>query len=245
MKTNVLLIDDDVSVRHTIASLLDDDGYNVCIAGNANDAKTSIKNSRYDVILLDLHLPDGNGINLIPTIRMHTDAPIIIISGKADMADRVYGLEMGADDYITKPLQLREMSARIKAQIRRYKNFEDRMAHMSSAPKLQGGLRIRFGDYILDRQQMQVFKTDGQNLGLTVREFRLLEVLVLAPKQVHTREQILNKVRADNLDISDRAVDVQFLRIRRKLGISNTVGQLIKAVRGLGYMLDCAPMAAE
>jgi two-component system, OmpR family, response regulator len=231
MKNSILLIEDDSLVRQTIVSILTEDGYNVTCAHTIDEASIHYRNTIFDAILLDLQLPDGNGLELIHHMRAKTNAPILIISGRTDTLDKIAGLEMGADDYIAKPIQLKEMSARIKAQIRKYKTLtETNNTHAKN---------IHFNNYILDRSQMQVFLQNGENINLTTREYKLIEVLVLAPKQVHTREQLLNKVRTDNFDITDRAVDVQLLRIRRKMKEPANKESIIKSIRSVGYMLNC------
>jgi len=243
MVTNALLIEDDCAVRQTIVSLLTEDGYEVKAISNATEAKACLKIKKPDVILLDLQLPDGNGLSLIQEIRSCTDAPILIISGRIDTVDKVIGLELGADDYIVKPIHIRELSARIKAHVRRYRRLNIKSVTTDTTQNIANP-RIKIGNFILDRLQMQVFNESNQSMELTAREFKLLEAMVMAPRQVHTREQLLNKVRNDNLDISDRAVDVQLLRIRRKLNDNQNSTQMIKAVRGVGYILDCLPEIA-
>jgi len=159
------------------------------------------------------------------------------MSGRTTTGDKVLGLEMGADDYIGKPFQPREMVARIKAHIRRYHASYNGSLSMPEARPVPE--RVAFGGFVLDRMQLQVFDKSNKPTNLTVREFRLIEALVMAPRQVHSREYLLNTVRGDNLDITDRAIDVQFLRIRRKLGDKPGQKQIIKAVRSIGYMLGC------
>lgn len=186
-----------------------------------------------DAVLLDLMLPDGDGLDLLKSIRVHTNAPVIIISGKGRPSDKIAGLERGADDYIVKPLQMQELAARVKAQIRRYRSSA---ADQSSGNSV-GPVRIRFGEWVLDRKQFQVFSTGGASAELTIKEFRLLEALVLSPDSVLSREQILDYARTGEYDISDRAVDVQIMRIRKKLRDAADEPAIIRAVRGVGYAL--------
>jgi len=241
MKNCILVIEDDPLVREMIVSLLRDDGYSVLVSQNAGTVAKKMEGERFDAVLLDVQLPDGNGLELISKIRSQTTAPIIIMSGRTATGDKIIGLEMGADDYIGKPFQPREMVARIKAHIRRYHaSYKGSLSMPKIRPVPE---RIAFGDFILDRMQLQVFDLNNKPLNLTIREFRLVETLVMAPRQVHSREYLLNTVRGDNLDITDRAIDVQFLRIRRKLGDKPGPQQLIKAVRSIGYMLGCETVA--
>lgn len=242
MTSSILIVEDDHNVRQTVASILTEEGYDVVSVCTTDSARAHVREKIFDAILLDLQLPDGDGLHLIRCIRDVSDAPILIISGRTETADKITGFETGADDYIAKPINLQEMTARINAQIRRYQSLCQR----SSMNGRNQPHRIGFEDYVLDRMQMQVFDKQGRDLGLTTREYRLIEALVLSPKQVHTREQLLNRVRSDNLDVTDRAVDVQLLRIRRKLNDNHPgENQVIKAIRGVGYMLNCVPVALD
>lgn len=224
----VLVVDDNAALRGTIRENLELDGYAVFAADCAAEAMKILKVKRTDAILLDLVLPDADGLMLISQIRALTDAPVIVISGKAAWVDKVVGLEMGADDYLAKPFEMKELSARVKAAIRR------------SRPKPASGAdaaprRTRIGVHIMDAAKFQVFDGAGKSCDLTPMEFRLLEALVRAPNRVLTREQLLDRAREGNLEVGDRAIDIQVARIRKKLG----GGAFIQTVRGVGYSLNC------
>ncbi|MDE1152443.1 MAG: response regulator transcription factor [Micavibrio sp.] len=234
-KPTVLVIDDNAPLRDAIRETLEDDGYAVFTASHAQEALSVLKVKRTDTILLDLMLPDANGLTLIAKIREQTDAPVIVISGKGALVDKVVGLEMGADDYLGKPFEMKELSARVKASIRRYKGAGGK-AKGGDAPR-----RVRFGTHILDGAKFQVYDAAGTSCDLTTMEFRLLEALVAANNQVLTREQLLDKARADNLNVSDRAIDIQIARIRKKIGDDSKDPTIIKTIRGVGYMLTCDP----
>lgn len=231
-KPVVLIVDDHIELRDTVAATLQNDGYDVAAAGSARELQGKLDAPAFDIVLLDLGLPDGDGLTLIAKIREHTDVPIIIVSGKSDMTDKVVGLEMGADDYVGKPLPLKELSSRIKAQLRRYGSMQER-----AKGGKKGDGTTAFGSWILDRNRMQVFKKNGSSCNLTAKEFRLIETLVDAANRVLSREQILANISPDNLDITDRAVDIQILRIRKKIGDTSEKDQVIQTVRGVGYML--------
>jgi DNA-binding response OmpR family regulator len=237
-KFTVLMVEDNPEVRETVRDNLSEDGYAVVALSNARDLMDKVKTKKADVILLDLNLPDGDGLTLISQIREHTDAPVIVVSGKAQMVDRVVGLEMGADDYIPKPFEMRELSARVKASIRRYHNQNTPEKKTQSA--LAQAEKIAFADCILDRTQLQVFLADGKSTGLTTKEFRVLETLCLSPRRVFSREQLLDITREHNYAVFDRTIDIQITRIRKKIG--DTSGSednaIIKTVRGAGYMLN-------
>lgn len=228
----VLFVEDNELLRDTVAENLAADGYRVITAGNAADLLRILPDTHPDAVLLDLMLPDADGLTLIARIREHTDAPVIVVSGKDAMVDKVVGLEMGADDYVAKPFEMRELSARIKANIRRYK------PEKTAAKKDAGALdTVDMGAGLsLDRAKLQAFSADGTALDLTVMEFRLLESLVRAPNRVLSREQLLAAARHDNPDVYDRAIDVQITRIRKKIKSVGADEDIIRTVRGAGYM---------
>lgn len=237
-KSTVLLVEDNQQVRETVAESLSEDGYAVITASSIAELNEKLPALKPDVILLDLILPDGDGLSLIKKIRDHTDAPVIVVSGKNDMVDKIVDLEMGADDYVGKPLQMKELAARIKAQLRRYKSMKSPSTKTATPPvKRSEAARIRFGGWTLDRPQFQVYDADGQTGNLTVKEFRLLEALAMEPNRVLSREQLLDRVSAGDYNVTDRAIDVHILRIRKKINDKPGPEEIIKAVRGIGYMM--------
>jgi DNA-binding response OmpR family regulator len=231
-KPVVLLVDDHAALRDVVQESLKNDGYDVMVAASSKELQMRLPSGGFDIVLLDLVLPDADGLTLIGKIREYTDVPIIVISSKTDMTDRVVGLEMGADDYVGKPLPLKELSSRIKAQLRRYTSMQKSARAAGDGPGL-----VEFGDWVLDRARVQVFHKDGASCNLTAKEFRLLESLVMSPNRVLSRNQILDMTRPENIDVTDRAVDVQILRIRKKIGDTSESEQVIQTVRGVGYML--------
>lgn len=242
-KPTVLLVEDNDELRATVRENLEADGYEIITASSAEDLLKRIGTISADTILLDLVLPDADGLTLMSKIRDHTDAPVIIVSGKAKMVDVVVGLEMGADDYVGKPFEMHELAARIKAHVRRYRQHggSGKKTETSDSPPDRPA-RIKFGSFVLDRTQFQAFDGTGRPLGLTVMEFRLLDALVSAPNRVLSREQLLDKARQDNPDIYDRAIDVQIARIRKKLGGESG---FIRTVRGAGYMFVAETESAD
>ncbi len=233
------MVEDSQLVRDTVAENLVEEGYTVVGVGNAQDMRDKLVTLKPDTILLDLILPDGDGLSLIRNIREHTDVPVIVISGKAEMVDKVVGLEMGADDYIGKPLQMKEVAARIKAQLRRYQSMKkDPNPETPGKPRRKSDARkLKFNGWILDREQFQVFSEHGESASLTVKEFKLLETFILNANKVLSREQLLDMARAGDYNTTDRAIDVQILRIRKKLCDDTDNPEIIKAVRGAGYTM--------
>lgn len=233
-KDTILLVEDDPCIRDLAKHDLQNDGYFVLEAPDARTVFEILKcDHQVDTILLDIGLPDGNGLDLIADIRTHTDAPIIIVSGRAGTTDRVIGLEMGADDYIIKPIEIREFLARVKAHVRRYKESTGTSTTLQKKP-----MRVRFGRWILDRSKYQIFDEDGSDGTLTTKEFILLDALISATGRTLSREHLFTLVRGESSDSYDRAVDVQITRIRHKIYEDARNPQMIKTVRGIGYMFE-------
>jgi two-component system OmpR family response regulator len=230
-KPHIYLVDDNEDLQAIISENLIEEGYHVTQIYSASDLLHRLKASAPkgpDIILLDLILPDANGLNIIQNIHDYSDAPIIVISGKNKLVDKVIGLEIGADDYLAKPFEMRELLARIRAHLRRHKNLRGR-------ENLPPGELPRFGSWMLDAPRMQLVDENGVNAGLTVREYRLFAVLASAPDRVWTRNQLLEKSRDNDTDVFDRTIDIQITRIRKKINDSD--GSLIRTIRGAGYML--------
>lgn len=240
LQSKILLVDDADHVRETMAQALTKEGYSVTSVENARELLSKLPLTSPDIVLLDLILPDGNGLSLIGRIREYTDAPVLVISSKTEMVNRVLALEMGADDYIAKPVEIIELAARIRAHLRRYKTMAEKADGQTLTNK-KGERRIKFDVWTLDQRQFQVFDEDGNSGDLTVKEFRLLESLILDSGCVLSRDQLLDKAYAGNYDITDRAIDVQITRIRKKLGDCATDPGIIRSVRGIGYTLVPKP----
>lgn len=239
MKKGVVLsVDDDQNLQIVIEQYLEDEGYTFVAANDVKSAIEKIETTEVDTILLDLMLPDGEGLSLIAHVKTKTQAPIIVVSGKSDTTEKIICLEMGADDYITKPFEMRELAARIKAVSRR--GVEQTQIKESAGSGLKDAEILEFNDgWRLDRSQYQLFDRDGNPANLTTGEFTLLEALILAPKRVLSREQLFDKTRnGASYDSYDRAIDIQIARLRKKLGDDTKNPELIKTVRGVGYMFS-------
>ncbi len=237
-KGTVLAIDDDANLQLVVGSYLEEDGYKVLQAQDSKTALAQASESDLDVILLDLVLPDIEGMHLIPQLQAVTSAGIIIVSGKNDTTEKIICLEMGADDYITKPFEMRELSARIKAIMRRSTSNV-----ANNEPDKSEGEKIIFnGIWRLDRGQFQLFNNvTNESADLTTGEFKLLEALLLSPNRALSREHLFDLTRDGEFDAYDRAIDIQIGRLRKKLsendkGDNNDTDAIIKTVRGVGYM---------
>lgn len=236
-KATVLSVDDDENLQVVLGQYLEEDGYRVLKARTGKDLQETLQSGDADVVLLDLVLPDAEGLSLIGKIREKTKAPIIIVSGKSDTTEKIIGLEMGADDYITKPFELRELSARIKAVLRRHTlpdpAREQNIGTQETSDRLEN---ISFEGWTLSRTQYQLFDKKGQPAELTTGEFRLLEALVLSPQRCLSREQLFEITRSTDFESYDRAIDIQIGRIRKKLQENPKTPRYIKTIRGAGYM---------
>jgi DNA-binding response OmpR family regulator len=231
-KGTVLLVDDDEGLRVVLTHYFETEGYSVVTAKDGSEVSKKVTGEQLDVVLLDLMLPDTEGTSLIPFIRQSTKAPIIVVSGKNDTTEKIICLEMGADDYLTKPFELRELKARIKAAMRR---ANEHTSDQANDPGLKTNTDvIVFGKFTLDRDQYQVFDSEGNSVDFTIGEFQLLEALLMAPKRTLSREQLFERTRDGKFDAYDRAIDIQIGRIRKKLGEDGA--NLIKTMRGVGYM---------
>lgn len=237
-KATILSVDDDKNLQLVLREYLEEDGYKVLGAFSGRELEDKLTSDPFDVVLLDLMLPDSQGLGLITKIRAATKAPIIIVSGKSDTTEKIVGLEMGADDYITKPFEMRELSARIRAVLRRTHN--EHPAPLAANDTSQDNLV--FKNWRLDRTQYQAFDSKGNSLNLTTGEFKLLEALAVSPNRALSREHLFDLTRDGKFDTFDRAIDIQIARIRKKLGDDTKTPALIKTVRGVGYMLCADPI---
>lgn len=233
-KARVLSVDDDNNLQVVVGHYLENEGYDVITAESGESLKKVLQTETPNIILLDLVLPDTDGLTLIGHIKtLPHKIPVIVVSGKSDTTEKIVCLEMGADDYITKPFEMRELSARIKAVLRR----SEETANGNGAPTQEQSIdRVSFGPWVLDRSRLQIFDNKEQSADLTTGEFKLLDALVRAHNRVLSREKLFELTRENEYDSYDRAVDIQIGRLRKKLGDDPKSPQFIKTVRGAGYM---------
>lgn len=233
----ILVIDDDKVLRFMLKESLENNDYLIFEAANGRRCLEILDQHKTDLILLDLNLPDGNGLDFIQKIRERTDVPVIIVSGDHQSEHKINGFDLGADDYVTKPFDLQVLMARIKSHIRRYKNQASNQNEQQNMVKQQGE-RIAFGDVVFDRAQFQLFDRAGNSQNLTAREYLLLDVLIRAAGRAIRREDLCEAIREDRYVPTPRAIDVKITRIRKKIGDDAQNPQMIKTVRGIGYLFD-------
>lgn len=233
-KATILSVDDDRGLQTVVTHYLTGEGYEMLSATSGKQLMEVLQNNTPNIILLDLVLPDTDGISILAQLRAMKKIPVIVVSGKSDTTEKIVCLEMGADDYMTKPFEMRELSARIKAVIRRTEEVP--AGNSPTQPQAPQENQIKFGEWVLDRSQFQMFDKKGQSADLTTGEYKLLESLVSAPNKVLTRERLFELTRESDYDSFDRAVDIQIGRLRKKLNDDPKEPQFIKTVRGVGYM---------
>jgi two-component system, OmpR family, response regulator len=228
--SSILLVDDDPAMRHMVASYLEENNLRVVIAPGMRDAVRQLAASEPGLIILDLRLGQEDGLDLLREIRARSDVPVIVTTGhRRDEVDRVVGLELGADDYVTKPFGLRELLARIRAVLRR------REAGRIAAQRDAERGSCRFGSWHLDRGRRLLTDADGKEIALTKGEYALLLAFVAAPQRPLSREHLIQATRAHE-DVFDRSIDVQVLRLRRKLEVDPSMPHVIRTERGIGYV---------
>jgi two-component system, OmpR family, response regulator len=229
---HVLVVDDDPSICDVISSYLREQSYEVSTVPDGPGMTRVLADKTVDLIILDLKLADEDGLDLMRGLGRRPQVPVILLTGHArDEADRVVGLELGADDYMLKPFALRELLARVRAVLRR-----------SEAARLrprteEKRIRYRFAGWELDPHARTLTSPAGDDVPLTDSEFNLLAAFVRSPQRVLNREQLRDASRVHDEEVFDRTVDIQILRLRRKLEPNPSEPQIIKSERTLGYML--------
>ncbi len=234
VQPHILVVDDDPQIRELLEDYLADNELRVSVAASSAQMSQILADEAIDLIVLDLRLAGEDGMTIARTLRAESAIPIIMLTGVRDEADRVMGLELGADDYLTKPFSPRELLARIRTVLRRTKS-----AALTQARQRE--LRAyRFGEFELNLRTRRLKRNDGRNIDLTNGEFNLLAALLAAPQRVLTRDQLLDASRVYDNEVYDRSIDVQVLRLRRKIETDPTEPQFIITERGAGYCFNCA-----
>jgi two-component system OmpR family response regulator len=229
--THILIVDDDDGIREIIGEYLSVEGYRVSTASHGDEMRRILAQSAVDLVLLDLLLPGEDGLALARKLREQSNVGIIMMSGRGETLDRIIGLEMGSDDYLAKPFEIRELLARIRSLLRR-----TRMTAGEQGPPARR--QVRFAGWTFDPSNRELFSPLGDPVRLTTGEFDLLTAFVASPNQVLSRDRLLELTRGRRAGPIDRTIDVQVGRLRRKLRDDNIPPRLIKAVRGAGYIFN-------
>ena len=234
---NILVVDDDPRIRTMLRRYLTGEGFVVNEAADGAAMRTALDREAIDLVLLDLVMPGEDGLSLARHIRQRSEIPVIMLSGKGDLIDRVVGLEAGADDYITKPFELREVLARIRTVMRRAR---PRPSPPPAASVTVDEEALVFDGWRLDLLRRDLHRPSGESVFLTAGEFELLRVFAHHPNRVLRRDQIMDLVKGRDWAAYDRAVDTQVVRLRRKVEPDPSNPTLIKTVRGGGYVFTAA-----
>src|SRR4051812_31054788 len=231
---HVLAVDDDPSVRQMIADYLADNEMRVTAVASGREVGAVLGRETVDLIILDLRLPGEDGMLIARRLRAESQIPIIMLTGRKDEADRVMGLELGADDYLTKPFSPRELLARIRALLRRTR------AQETVADGLQKVRAYRFAGWELNVRLRRLTAANGSKVPLTNAEFNLLAAFLAAPQLVLSRDQLLGRSRLHNDEVYDRSIDTHVARLRKKIEPPGATVQLIRTERGAGYVFSAA-----
>lgn len=238
MAPSVLIVDDDPLIRELLESYLAREGYQVRCASTAEQAEACLAESPVDLVMLDIRLPGKDGLTLTRELRVRSEVGIILITGRNDEVDRIVGLECGADDYVIKPLNPRELVSRAKNLVRRVRHAQQPAAAPASA-QLK-----RFAGWMLDNDRRRLIDRDGSETLLTHGEFQLLSVFLRNAGHTLSRDQLMDQIRNREWLPNDRSIDVLVGRLRRKLRDDPAEPQLIITIHGAGYLFTATASAA-
>jgi two-component system phosphate regulon response regulator OmpR len=236
----ILVVDDDADIRELLEDFLGDQGYRVITLDSAESLRETLDQQVPDLVLLDVGLPGEDGLSLARHVRERFNLGIIMVSGAGETLDRIIGLEVGADDYLAKPFDLRELHARVKSVLRRYRH-KPTATEVSSTESGEQAQAIAFGIGQLDLQRQQLLDTDGAEIPVTAMEFEMLKVFANRPNRPLSRDQLLNLTQHRDWDPFDRSIDIRVARLRRKIEPVPDKPVYLKTVRGVGYMFVPQP----
>jgi two-component system OmpR family response regulator len=230
LTAHILAVDDDPSVRKVICNYLGDNDIRVTALASGREIADVMAREVIDLLVLDWRMPGEDGLAIARRLRAESKVPIIMLTGRKDEADRVMGLELAADDYLTKPFSPRELLARIRALLRRTRERQ------TVADVVQKIRAYRFAGFELNIRLRRLTGPSGENIPLTKGEFNLLAAFLASPQQVLSRDQLLSLSRLHNDEVYDRSVDVQIGRLRKKIQPDENSAELIRTERGVGYV---------
>jgi DNA-binding response OmpR family regulator len=228
-REHILVVDDDARIRQMLLGYFEEEGYRVTAVAEGRAMRESLQRHAIDIILLDLVLPGEDGLALARDVRSRSDVPIIMLTGRDDVVDRIVGLEVGADDYVAKPFHLRELLARLRTVLRR--------RQPAAAPARNEEVEVfHFEGWRLDLSRRQLVTSEGSEIELTTGEFDILAVMARHPGRVFSRDTLMDLTRGRTLEPFDRTIDAQVARLRKKVEHDPKKPALIKSVRGVGYV---------
>ena len=228
----VVVVDDEPELRAILCDYLGRHGFSVRAVASGDELDASLATEDADLLILDIAIPDEDGLSITRRIRAGSTVPILVLTAAADVVDRIVGLEVGADDYVTKPFDLRELRARIRALLRR----SGRPALAGTAAEQTGVRLVQFGRVKLDVDARQLRQDDGEVVALTSMEFDLLNAFAQNPNRVLTRDRLLDLPHHRDSQPYDRSIDIRIARLRRKIEPDPGKPQVIKTIHGTGYM---------
>lgn len=230
-KPHILVVDDELDIREPVGVYLEAQGFEVSLAGNAQDALSLSAQKTPDLAILDIMIGKDDGFSLCREMQKDADIPVIFLSGKSEETERIIGLELGADDYIVKPFNPRELLARVRAVLRRYQAASD------SQPDQRGS--ASFGPWQLDAQNQELIRDNDERVSLSTGEVRLLQVFLDHPNKVLSRDQLIDLLHGRQANPFDRSIDNYVSRIRKKIEEDPSKPRLLKTYWGGGYALNC------
>ncbi|MCR9086382.1 MAG: response regulator transcription factor [Rhodobacteraceae bacterium] len=230
---DIIICDDERDLREMLKEYLEKRGFEVRLAADADDLEARLEEAEPDLIILDINMPGRDGLTMLRTIRATQDIAIVMLTAAGETVDKIVGLEMGADDYLGKPVDLRELEARIKAVLRR--RAKDPAPQASSAVVTD---RVAFGNFVLDLDGAKLFSGSGDEVPITAMEFRLLKLFAENRGRVLNRDQILEHAHDRSWDPYDRSIDIRISRLRRKIEKNPQKPEIIRTARGIGYVFD-------
>jgi len=233
---HILVVDDDPAIRELVAEYLSENDLRVTTAATGAEMTLALQQEAIDLVMLDLRLGGEDGMNLARQLRVTSEVPVIFLTGRRDEADRVMGLEIAADDYITKPFSNRELLARIRAVLRRYQSNSG----SEETSRTTAHRAYRFDGWEINLLVRRLTAPDGRRVELSNGEFNLLLALCRAPQRVLSRDQLLEMSRLHGAEVYERSIDAQILRLRRKIETEPSTPRLIRTERGTGYVFDAA-----
>ncbi|MCR9139908.1 MAG: response regulator [Alphaproteobacteria bacterium] len=230
---HIVVCDDEAHLREMLCEYLTEQSYRVSLAADVPELNRILERANADLIILDVKMPGIDGLTALRDLRVNSSIPVIMLSAAVDVIDRIVGLEMGADDYVGKPVDLRELEARVKAALRRQSvNANEQTAH----DRLSG--TVPFGQCRLDLDGAKLYGPDGDEIAITAMEFSLLRVFAVNRGRILNRDQLLEQAHDKGWEPFDRSIDLRISRIRKKIETNPAKPECIRTVRGIGYIFD-------